>query len=423
MSMQLWDEPARGAARQVTLVRLAGEIARALGGVGRIAVEGEVHRPTTSRGGWVFFTLRDRAAQIDVKVPAGHARRSRTVHGRAGVRGRHLAVGQRPGPGPARRRGGDACRRGRHRRADRRDPPAAGRRRSARPAPPALPVLPAVVGVVCGADAAVRKDIESVAAARFPGYPLYFEETTVSGPGASLPIVDALEAVVAAPGVEVVILARGGGDGPSLLPWSTRGGVPGGGGLPGAGRLGHRPRGDRPLCDEVADLRCGTPSIAAAAVVPDRAGLLAALDGRLARAGVVAGGGLDDGRPAAWPVWSPAGRSGRAWSEPPTGWTDARTAWRRLHPARRLAECRARLRAPDWRRPLCEAAGPGRRPSGRRAAAPAGAVAGPHPRAGLRRGHRAGRRRRPPAPRRCRIGDPIAGRCRGCGRPAVGAGR
>src|ERR1700733_14966845 len=81
MTMRLWNEPSDTAPRQVTLIRLAGEVARALGGVGRIAVEGEVHRPTTSRGGWVFFTLRDRAAQIDVKVPAAHARRSRTVHG------------------------------------------------------------------------------------------------------------------------------------------------------------------------------------------------------------------------------------------------------------------------------------------------------------------------------------------------------
>ena len=79
--MKLWDEPARGAARQVTLVRLAGEIARALSRVGRVAVEGEVYRPTVSRGGWIFFTLRDRAAQIDVRVPASQARRTRAVQG------------------------------------------------------------------------------------------------------------------------------------------------------------------------------------------------------------------------------------------------------------------------------------------------------------------------------------------------------
>ena len=31
-----------------------------------------------------------------------------------------------------------------------------------------IPRLPRVIGVLCGADAAVRKDIESVVAARFP---------------------------------------------------------------------------------------------------------------------------------------------------------------------------------------------------------------------------------------------------------------
>src|ERR1700740_2489120 len=80
MTMRLWNEPAAGP-RRVTLVRLAAEVARALVGIGRIAVEGEVYRPTTSRGGWVFFTLRDRAAQIEVKVPAANARRARVVAG------------------------------------------------------------------------------------------------------------------------------------------------------------------------------------------------------------------------------------------------------------------------------------------------------------------------------------------------------
>ena len=133
-----------------------------------------------------------------------------------------------------------------------------------------LPRLPAAIGVVCGADAAVRKDIESVAAARFPGYPLRFQETTVSGPGAALTIVEALAALVRRPGVEVVILARGGGDGPSLLPWSTEevcravAACP----VPVVSAIGHEA--DRPLCDEVADLRCGTPSLAATATIPDR---------------------------------------------------------------------------------------------------------------------------------------------------------
>src|SRR3984957_18466872 len=284
MTMRLWSEPSDTAPRQVTLIRLAGEMARALGAVGRIAVEGEVYRPTTSRGGWVFFPLRDRASQIDVKVPSSNVRRSRTVSGErvcvvgslqwANDRGQLHLVAEEVTPV-----GEGAIA----------ELIAETRRRLAaeglldRPRRP-LPVLPAAIGVVCGTDAAVRKDIESVAAARFPGYPLHFEETTVSGPGAAVAIVDALHAVVTRPGVEVVILARGGGDGPSLLPWSTEGvcravvDCP----VPVVSAIGHE--GDRPLCDEVADLRYGTPSMAAGAIVPDRAALTATLQGLLVRA-------------------------------------------------------------------------------------------------------------------------------------------
>ena len=278
MTLPLWDTPAVPQARTVTLVRLAGEIARAMSAVGLVAVEGEVHRPSTGRTGWTWFTLRDRAAQIEVRVPRAAAGRSRVVAGE-----RVLVVGRlewTPDRGAV------------HLVADEVTPVGAGavaamiaevRERLAaaglldRPRR-RLPVLPAVIGVVCGSDAAVKKDIESVVAARFPGYPVHFQETTVSGPGAALSIVTALEAIVTRPGVEVVILARGGGDATALLPWSSEdvcravAAAP----VPVVSAIGHD--GDHPLCDEVADLRAGTPSIAAAAVVPDRAGLLARLE-------------------------------------------------------------------------------------------------------------------------------------------------
>jgi exodeoxyribonuclease VII large subunit len=356
MSMKLWDEPARDAARQVTLVRLAGEIARALSRVGRIAVEGEVYRPTVSRGGWVFFTLRDRAAQIDVKVPASQARRTRAVQGErvcvVGIlqwgneRGQVQLVAEEVTPV-----GEGAIA----------ELIAATRRRLAaeglldRPRRP-LPRLPAVVGVVCGSDAAVRKDIESVAAVRFPGLPLYFEETTVSGPGASLPIVDALQAVVTQPGVDVVILARGGGDGPSLLPWSSEevcravAACP----VPVVSAIGHEA--DRPLCDEVADVRCGTPSIAAAEVIPDRAGLVAVLDGQLARAGSSLLGRVETSRRRVTGV-EPRRALGQGVDQAAHRLDRVTDRLAGAHPGRRLPECRARLAAPDWRRPLFELLG------------------------------------------------------------------
>ena len=264
--------------RRLTLVRLAGEIARSLAGIGRVAVEGEVHRPQTSRGGWVFFVLRDRAAQLPVACPSRNARRCRAVDGErvlvVGVlvwgndRGQLVLEAEEVLPVGE---GAVAAM------------VAETRSRLAadglldRPRRP-VPRLPQVIGVVCGADAAVRKDIESVVAARFPGYPLAVEETTVSGPGAALAIMDALVRLASQPDVEVVVLARGGGDATALLPWSDEelcravASFP----VPVVSAIGHES--DRPLCDEVADLRCGTPSMAAHAVVPD----LRALNGELA---------------------------------------------------------------------------------------------------------------------------------------------
>ena len=349
MTLPLFDDQDSRAPRRVTLVRLSGEIARSLGGVGRVAVEGEVYRPTTSRGGWVFFTLRDRAAQIEVKVPASAARHSRAVAGE-----RVCVVG---GLQWANDRGQV------HLAAEDVTPVGAGaiaaliaetRQRLAndglldRPRRP-IPLLPGGVGVVCGSDAAVRKDIESVASSRCPGYPIRFEETSVTGPGASLSIVEALAAVVERPGVDVVILARGGGDAPSLLPWSSEEvcRAVAACAVPVVSAIGHE--GDRPLCDEVADLRCGTPSLAATAVLPDLAGIAARLDSWLARAqaGMRAGIEASDRRLGAVDTWRAldAGMD-RA------GARLERAALRlaAAHPGVRVQTCQARLDALGWRR-------------------------------------------------------------------------
>jgi len=46
--------------RRMSLTRLAGLIAQAAGAIGRVAVEGEVHKPQSGRTGRQWFTLRDR---------------------------------------------------------------------------------------------------------------------------------------------------------------------------------------------------------------------------------------------------------------------------------------------------------------------------------------------------------------------------
>lgn len=336
--------------RRVSLVRLSGLIAQAVGGVGRVAVEGEIHKPQTGRTGRQWLTLRDRAAQIDVSIPSARRNRCRVIAGeRVCVTGRLEWVNDR----------GQL-----HLVAEEVVPVGAGaiaamiaeaRRRLdadgllSRPRRP-IARLPATIGVVCGHEAAVRADIESVVTARFPGYPVSFRETTVSGPGAVDAIVGAVRDLDARAEVEVIILARGGGDATQLLPFSDEELCRAvcASSTPVVAAIGHD--GDRPLVDEVADLRCGTPSLAAAAVVPDRATLRAELDRLLTTAGEVTSvrmrgattvlAGADRHRAAATGLDRAAARLARA------------AAQRQLvHPARELERAGGRLDRLDWRSP------------------------------------------------------------------------
>ena len=277
--MTLFDtgEPA-GEVRRVSLVRLSALIAHAGASIGRIAVEGEIHRPQRGKTGRQWFTLRDRASQITVSVPASRRNRCRIVAGeRASVTGRLEWVNEWGQLQLA---------------AEEVTPVGAGaiaaaieetRRRLRddglleRPRKP-IPALPSGVGVVCGHDAAVRADIESVVTARFPGYPVLFWETTVSGAGATDNIATGIRELDRRDDIEVIILARGGGDSTQLLPFSDEAVCRAvcASSTPVVAAIGHE--GDRPLVDEVADLRCGTPSLAAAAVIPDRQALFGHLD-------------------------------------------------------------------------------------------------------------------------------------------------
>ena len=280
--MTLFDEqPERAPVRRLSLVRLSAEIARALSAIGKVAVEGEVHQPKSRPNGRIYFTLKDRAAQVSVTVPAARTKRAWVVDGqRVQVTGalswdnswgRMQLVADEVvpvGEGAVAQMIAEA--RSRLRADGLLDRP---RRR--------LPRLPESIGVVCGSEAAVRADIESVVAARFPGYPMVFREVTMTSAEA---VVEGLRDLDLRDGVDVIILARGGGDATQLLPFSdeelcraicaTA--------TPVVAAIGHE--GDRPLCDEVVDLRCGTPSLAAAAVVPDRDALLAGLDAAWTRA-------------------------------------------------------------------------------------------------------------------------------------------
>src|SRR4051794_4958732 len=276
--LPLFDASEPGTVRRVSLVKLTAEIARSIAVIGRVVVEGEVHRVTRGGRGAIYFTLKDRAAQVSVVCPSSRAARCRAIAGErvsvVGVLSWSADRGQLSFI------------------ADEVVPVGAGAIASMiteararlladglldRPRRP-LPRLPQVIGVVCGADAAVRADIESVIAVRFPGYPVEFIEVTVSGPGAVDNVTAAMAWLDERPDVEVIVLARGGGDATQLLPFSdeTLCRAVAACATPVVSAIGHER--DRPLCDEVADHRFGTPSLAAGAVVPSRAELEDDLD-------------------------------------------------------------------------------------------------------------------------------------------------
>jgi exodeoxyribonuclease VII large subunit len=354
MTLPLWGEelPRRTQEpRRLSLVHLAGEIARALSGVGFVAVEGEVHRPTTTMAGRTYFTLRDRVAQISVFFAARNARRCRAVAGeRVSVVGQLVWVNERGqllleavevvpvGEGAVAAMVAEARAR------------LAADGLLDRPRRP-LPRLPRAIGVVCGVDAAVRRDIESVVAAQFPGYPVAFEETYVSGPGAALSITQALENLCRCPEVDVVILARGGGDATALLPWSDEelcravAAAP----VPVVSAIGHG--NDHPLCDEVADLACPTPTYAAQRVVPDKR----AIHAQLASLMEVAERSLRDraelarSRARALQA-SSALAAGVERAESRLAHARELLAW--AHPGAKVGACRHRLASADWRAPF-----------------------------------------------------------------------
>ncbi|MGQ9552542.1 MAG: exodeoxyribonuclease VII large subunit [Anaerolineae bacterium] len=146
-----------------------------------------------------------------------------------------------------------------------------------------LPQFPMRVGVVTSAYGAARRDIENVIANRWPCTEILLAPTSVQGDGAAAEIVAALGMIAAQP-VDVVIVARGGGAKEDLSCFNDEqvarliAAMP----VPVITGIGHET--DFTIADFVADYRAPTPSAAAAAAVPDGSEVLdaiASLQGRL----------------------------------------------------------------------------------------------------------------------------------------------
>src|SRR5438132_1695584 len=130
-----------------------------------------------------------------------------------------------------------------------------------------LPALPRKIGIVTSLDGAAIRDIIKVLRRRYSNAHLVIRPARVQGEGAALEIARGVKAIGRVAGVEVVIVARGGGSLEDLWAFNEEvvaraiAACP----VPVIPAVGHES--DVTIADFVADLRAPTPSAAAELVV------------------------------------------------------------------------------------------------------------------------------------------------------------
>ena len=130
-----------------------------------------------------------------------------------------------------------------------------------------LPHLPRKIGIVTSLDGAAIRDIVKVLRRRHPNAHLVIRPARVQGEGAAGEITRGLRAIAKVPGVDVVLVARGGGSVEDLWAFNEEmvaraiAASP----VPVISAVGHET--DFTIADFVADLRAPTPSAAAEMVV------------------------------------------------------------------------------------------------------------------------------------------------------------
>ncbi|WP_022886705.1 exodeoxyribonuclease VII large subunit [Glaciibacter superstes] len=132
-----------------------------------------------------------------------------------------------------------------------------------------LPFLPHCIGLVTGKDSDAEKDVIRNAQLRWPAVDFRVVHAAVQGDRAAGEVTAAIRRLDDDPEVDVIIVARGGGDFQNLLAFSDETLVRAAAACrtPLVSAIGHEA--DRPLLDDVADLRASTPTDAAKRVVPD----------------------------------------------------------------------------------------------------------------------------------------------------------
>jgi exodeoxyribonuclease VII large subunit len=147
-----------------------------------------------------------------------------------------------------------------------------------------IPMLPRRIGIVTSPTGAVIQDILRVLSARFANLEILLYPARVQGDGAAFEIVQGIRALNRVRGLDVLIVARGGGSLEDLWPFNEEivARALAASKVPTISAVGHET--DFTIADFVADVRAATPSAAAERVVKAKADLaerVAALERRL----------------------------------------------------------------------------------------------------------------------------------------------
>ncbi len=263
--------PVRARRRVVTVSEVTAEIRSALeSGFGELWIEGEISNCRVWNTGHVYFTLKDPAAQLKAVMFRSASRYLKfkiedgihvVARGRLSVyepKGEYQLVCEHlePHGRGALQLAFEQLKRKLHAEglfaADRKRP---------------IPSLPRKIGIVTSLDGAALKDILKVLGRRHPNAHIVVRPVRVQGDGSAEDIGRALKAIAKVPGIDVVIVGRGGGSIEDLWAFNEESlariiaACP----VPVISAVGHEV--DVTIADFVADLRAPTPSAAAEMVV------------------------------------------------------------------------------------------------------------------------------------------------------------
>lgn len=132
-----------------------------------------------------------------------------------------------------------------------------------------LPFLPGVIGLITAENSDAEKDVRQNVLLRWPEAVIRMANVSVQGAECAPSVIAALKKMDADPEVEVIIITRGGGGFLDLVGFSDEVLVRAVAACetPVISAIGHE--NDRPIIDDVSDLRASTPTDAAKRVVPD----------------------------------------------------------------------------------------------------------------------------------------------------------